>query len=340
MPERSSPGENNVQRILLIKTSSMGDVVHNFPVVSDLSVRFPEAEIDWVVEEAFAALPPLHAMVRRVIPVALRRWRGSLGARRTWREIRTCLRTLRDRDYDAIIDTQGLLKSALVTACARGRKYGLDWASSREPIGWFYNRAFSIPWDRHAVERNRALAATALGYDVTGPASYALQVPAEISDRLRRNLPAHVAGSLQGRYAVLLHATSAAEKQWPEERWAQLGKALHAQGLACLLPFGSGDEQLRAERLASAIPGALVPPRLPLDETAALLADAAVVVGVDTGLNHLAAALGRPTVGIYCTTDPRATGLYGGARAVNAGTIGRAPDLADVLSSIDRVRAG
>jgi heptosyltransferase I len=340
MPEQSIPGKDSMQRILLIKTSSMGDIVHNFPVVSDLSVRFPKAEIDWVVEEAFAALPPLHAMVQRVIPVALRRWRGSLISRQTWREIRTFLRTLRSRDYDAIIDTQGLFKSALVTACARGRKYGLDWASSREPIGWFYNRAFSIPWDRHAVERNRALAAAALGYDPTGPASYALQVPVALRDRLRRNLPPHVAASLQGRYAVLLHSTSAADKQWPEERWAQLGKALYQQGLACLLPFGSGEEQSRAERLAGAIPGALVPPRLPLDETAALLSDAAVVVGVDTGLSHLAAALGRPTVGIYSTTDPRATGLYGGARSVNAGTMGRAPDLADVLSSIDRVRAG
>lgn len=329
----------NVQRILLIKTSSMGDVVHNFPLVSDLAVRFPQAEIDWVIEDAFAALPPLHAMVKRVIPVALRRWRTSLGSRKTWREIRTFLRALRAREYDAIIDTQGLIKSALVTACGRGRKYGLNWASSREPIGWFYNRAFSIPWDRHAVERNRALAAAAFGYQVTGPANYALHIPAQIDERLRRHLPAHFVAGLKRPYAMLLHATSAPEKEWPEERWGQLGKALHAQGLASLLPFGNPDEHARAERLANAIPGALVPPPLPLDETGALLANAAVVVGVDTGLTHLGAALGRPTVGIYCVTDPRATGLYGGARSMNAGTIGRSPDLADVLSSIDRVRA-
>lgn len=316
----------------------MGDVVHNFPLVSDLAVRFPRAEIDWVVEEAFAALPPLHAMVKRVIPIALRRWRKNLASGKNWREARTFLRTLRAFDYDAIIDSQGLFKSALVTGCARGRKYGLNWASSREPIGWFYNRAFSIPWDRHAVERNRALAAAALGYDVAGPANYALQISAELKNRLQRHLPAHVCDSLQRPYAVLLHATSAADKEWPEEHWSQLGKALHAQGLASLLPFGGRDEQMRAERLANAIPGALVPPHLPLDQMAALLADARVIVGVDTGLTHLAAALGRPTVGIYSVTDPRATGLYGGARSVNTGTIGRAPDLADVLSSIDRVR--
>lgn len=317
----------------------MGDVVHNFPLVSDLAVRFPQAQIDWVVEEAFAALPPLHAMVKRVIPIALRRWRRNLTSRKSWREARTFLGTLRAQHYDAIIDTQGLFKSALVTGCARGRKYGLNWASSREPIGWFYNRAFSIPWDRHAVERNRALGAAALDYEVAGPANYALQVSADLRDRLRRHLPEHISESLQRPYAVLLHATSAADKLWPEERWSQLGKTLHAQGLISLLPFGGRDEQARAERLAGAIPGALVPPKLPLDQTAALLADAALVIGVDTGLTHLAAALGRPTVGIYAVTDPRATGLYGAARAVNTGTIGRAPDLADVLSSIDRVRA-
>lgn len=334
------PGSDAARRILLVKTSSMGDVVHNFPVVSDLAVQFPQTEIDWVVEEAFAALPPLHAMVGRVIPVALRRWRRQPFTAQTWREIRTCLRQLRGRSYDAIIDTQGLLKSAVVAACARGRRYGLNWASSREPIGWFYHRAFSIPWDRHAVERNRALAAAALGYPLSGPASYALRVPDELTGRLRRRLPAHISAALDRPYAVLLHATSAADKQWPEQRWIQLGKALYDTGLICLLPHGSAAEQHRAESLANAIPGALVPPKLALDELAALLAGAALAVGVDTGATHLAAALGRPTVGIYCATDPRATGLHGGARSINAGTIGRAPDLADVLPCVDRVRAG
>ncbi len=328
-----------VNRILLVKTSSMGDVVHNLPVVSDLAVRFPEAEIDWVVEESFAAIPRLHAMVRRVIPVALRRWRRTLLSRQSWREIRALRAQLRGTTYDAIVDTQGLLKSALVVACSRGRKYGMDWASSREPIGWFYHQAFSIPRDRHAVERNRALAAAALNYKLDGPANYAVQVPDAARRTLQSRLPGHLAKATAGDYAVLLHATSAQSKEWPEGRWLALGKALHEKGLASLVPFGNAAEQNRAERLANGIPGALVPPPLDLELMAALLARASLVVGVDTGLTHLAAALARPTVGIYCATDPRTTGLYGLARATNMGGIGRAPDVSEILSASDRVRS-
>ena len=152
-----------MQRILLVQTSSMGDVIHNLPVVSDLATRFQQAQIDWVVEESFAAVPRLHAMVRKVYPVAIRRWRSAPMSAETWREVGEFRRQVGAQPYDAIIDTQGLVKSALLVACARGPKYGLDWASSREPIGWFYDRTFAIPWDRHAVERNRALALVRYG---------------------------------------------------------------------------------------------------------------------------------------------------------------------------------
>lgn len=315
----------------------MGDVVHNLPVVSDLSVRFPQAQIDWVVEEAFAALPRLHAMVREIYPVALRRWRANLFAPETWREIAQFRRRVGSQPYDAIIDTQGLLKSALLVACAKGRKYGLDWPSSREPIGWFYHRTFPIPWDRHAVERNRTLAAKALGYALSGPPNYAIRVP----DSARQTLLASAGGVLdqaRGRgYAVLLHSTSAREKEWPVDSWSELGAALHARGVLSLLPYGSRRDQSRSERLAERIPGSLVPPALALEALGALLAGAAVVVGVDTGLSHLAAALGRPTVGIYRATDPRATGLYGGARAVNLGGPQKPPSVAEVVAAVDRL---
>jgi heptosyltransferase-1 len=326
-----------LRRILLVKTSSMGDVVHNFPVVSDLSVRFPTAEIDWVVEEAFAPLVRLHAMVREAIPVTVRRWRRSLFAPATWREIAALRRKLQARFYDAVIDTQGLLKSALLVACAPGRKYGLDWRSSREPIGWFYHRTFAIPWDRHAVERNRALAALALGYEVSGPANYAIRVPPAAVEALRGCVPAHLAQWLTRPYAVLLHSSAGSQKLWSEDSWAQLGAALHARGLSSLLPFGSSTEQNRSERLADRIAGALVPPRLPLDRLAALLAGAQLVVGVDTGLAHLSAALGRPTVGIYCATDPRATGVYAAAHAANVGDGRSPPSVEQVLAAADRL---
>ncbi len=315
----------------------MGDVIHNLPVASDLSVQFPQAQIDWVVEEAFAVLPRLHAMVKQIYSVGVRRWRATPFSADTWREAGQFRRQVAAQPYDAIIDTQGLIKSALLVACARGRKYGLDWASSREPINWFYHRTFSIPWDRHAVERNRALAAQALGYELGSPANYAIGVPASA----RQDLVSKASGLLeqigQSGYAVLLHATSAAKKLWMEQSWAALGRLLHSRGILSLLPYGSREEQARSERLANRIPGALVPPALPLDAFAALLAGAAVVIGVDTGLSHLAAALGRPTVGIYCATDPRATGLYGGAHAVNLGGPGDPPSVDEVFAAANRL---
>ena len=315
----------------------MGDVVHNLPVASDLAVQFPHAQIDWVVEEAFAALPRLHGMVREVHPVALRRWRRAPFSAATWREIRAFRRRVTAQTYDAIIDTQALLKSALLVACARGRKYGLDWASSREPIGWFYHRTFTIPRDRHAVERNRALAAQALGYTLSGPANYAVQLPASARQELDRRAGRILQEPGRKGYAVLLHATSAREKEWPEGSWVALGQRLHRIGLLSLLPYGDAREQARSERLANRIPGALVPPALSLDAFAALLAGAATVIGVDTGLSHLAAALGRPTLGIYCATDPRLTGLYGGPRAVNLGGPGAPPSVDEVVSATDRL---
>jgi heptosyltransferase-1 len=326
-----------VQRILLVKTSSMGDVIHNLPVVSDLSTKFQQAQIDWVVEESFAAVPRLHAMVRRVYPVAIRRWRSAPMSAGTWREVGEFRRQVGAQPYDAIIDTQGLVKSALLVACARGPKYGLDWASSREPIGWFYDRTFAIPWDRHAVERNRALAALAMGYRLSGPPSYAIQVPASAHQILVDKAGALLDQVESRGYAVLLHSTSAREKEWPEDSWAGLGEALHSRGMLSLLPYGRRNEQARSERLANEIPGALVPPALPLDVFAALLSGAAVVVGVDTGLSHLAAALGRPAVGIYCTSDPRDTGLYGNPRAMNLGGPGSPPSVADVVAAVDRL---
>lgn len=328
-----------MNRILLVKTSSLGDVVHNLPVLSDLSVNFPQAEIDWVVEEPFTPIPQMHGMIKRVIPVALRRWRQDLFSMKTWHEISAFRDRLSATRYDAIVDTQGLLKSALVVACARGRKYGLDWHSSREPLAPFYHQTFRVPWGQHAVERNRKLAAAALGFTLSAPANYAIRVPDEWLPRLASRLPVHIAETTQGRYAILLHGTSARQKEWPQENWIELGQALHKRGMVSLLPFGSFAEQARSETLASAIPAALVPPRLELDSLSALLSRAALVVGVDTGLTHLAAALGRPTVGIYCATDPRATGLYGATRAVNVGSQGLRGRVEDVLAALDKALA-
>jgi heptosyltransferase-1 len=282
-------------------------VLHNLPVVTDIRKYLPDARIDWVVEENFAALPALHSAVQRVIPVAMRRWRKSWWGSRS--EIRSVCRELRDRHYDLALDTQGLLKSALITHCTHTERCGYAWDSAREPLAsQFYDRTFSVAKDQHAVERNRQLAAAALGYTAAGTPDYGIRTPDVALPWLPNN-----------PYVVLLHATSRDDKLWDEQNWIALGKHLHRSGLFVVLPWGNEPERTRAERLRAAIPGAICTPRLNLNEAAALLGKARAVVGVDTGLSHLAAALDVPTIGIFTATDPGLTGLYAGARAVNLG---------------------
>ena len=318
----------NLSNILLIKTSSLGDVLHNLPVVTDIRSHFPEARIDWVVEENFAALPALHHGVREVIPVALRRWRESWWASRG--EIRAACRNLHARHYDIALDTQGLLKSALISRCAQATRCGFAWDSAREPLAsLLYHRRFSVARDQHAVERNRQLAAQALGYALEVPADYGIRPP-QI---------ARPAWLVEGTYAVLLHATSRADKLWNEANWIALGRYLHEKNIRCVLPWGSEAEQARSLRLAAAIADAVVPPRLNLNEAAALLGSAQAAIGVDTGLAHLAAALGVPTVGIYTATDPALTGLYAGRCALNLGNAGRAPDVAAAIDALQGMAA-
>lgn len=311
-----------MKSILLVKTSSMGDVVHNLPVVGDVRFAFPDAEIDWVVEEGFAAIPRLHTGVREVLPVAIRRWRSRLWQRRARGEIRVFLQRLRARSYDAVIDTQGLLKSALIARAARGARFGLDWESAREPLSLFYDRIFNVPWRLPAVERNRALAAHALGY-VLPALDYGI-----------RAAPAIFSWLPAARYAVLLHATSAERKLWPDARWVEIREHFTQRGVCCVLPWGNAAERDRSEWLAAQGPGAVVPPALRLEEAAGLLAGAQAVIGVDTGLTHLAAALGVPTVGIYCATDPVATGLYGCPHALNLGGIGKPPRAEEAIAAL------
>jgi len=313
-------------RILLIKTSSLGDVVHNLPVVSDLVTAYPGAAIDWVVEEAFAAIPKLHPQVARVLPVAVRRWRRNWWYPDTWREINLFRHGLRQQNYDAVIDSQGLFKSAWIAAAAQGFRHGLDRKSAREPLGWFYDRTYSVPWGQHAVERNRGLAAQALEYSLASAPHYGIVA----SPQAFNCLPSSA-------YAVLLHATSAERKLWPETRWIEFGRVLAAQSIICVLPWGDTAERERSVRLAGQIEQAVVPERMELHAVASLLAGARVVVGTDTGLTHLAGALGVPTIGIYCATDPAATGLYGCTNAVNLGGVDQAPSVDAVIETMRRV---
>lgn len=309
---------------LLVKTSSLGDVIHNLPVVSDIRRAFPDATVDWCVEENFTAIPHLHPGVGRVLPVAIRRWRKRLFDRGTWSEIAAWRRAVRERDYDAVLDTQGLVKSALLARQALGPRLGYDAASAREPLAArFYQRHFTVPRTLHAVERNRQLAAAALGYALAGPADYGIRArPVDFHGRFPRD------------YVVFLTATSRDDKLWPEAHWLELGRALRAQGLAAVLPGGSPHERERAARLAAALPDAVAAPPMNLPDLAALLAGARAVVGVDTGLSHLAVALGVPTVALYTATDPGLTGVLGPGVHRNLGGKGQVPTPAAVLAEL------
>ena len=316
-------------RILLVKTSSLGDVIHNLPVVSDIRRHFPEAEIDWCVEDSFASIPRLHPALHQVIPVAIRRWRKNLLKASTWQEIGAFRRQIAARRYDAIVDTQGLLKSALLARQAHGPHLGYAADSIREPMAArFYDRCFHVSRELHAVVRNRRLAAAALGYVTDGEADYGIET-----------MPGTFAWLPHRPYVVFLTATSRDDKLWPEASWLALGQHLNSLGFSVILPGGSAVERERAGRLAAGIPGALAAPPMSIPELASLLAGARAAVGVDTGLTHLAVALNIPTVALYVATDPGLTGVLGAGFHCNLGGKAQTPGVDGVLAELQAVLA-
>ncbi|MBI2779651.1 MAG: lipopolysaccharide heptosyltransferase I [Gammaproteobacteria bacterium] len=297
-------------KVLIVKTSSMGDVIHMLPAVTDAHRACPGLVLDWVVEEPFAAIPAWHPAVRQVIPVAIRRWRKRPLQKDTWREIAQAHARLCEEYYDWVVDSQGLLKSAWLASWARGLKAGYDQSSVREPLAsLFYDHRISVARDAHAIARNRHLLAQALGYDnTTLPLDYGLGGLVSRAGRLTPVVPV----VLPTRYTLFLHATSRRDKEWGIQRWIALGHRMNALGMHVLLPWGSEREHANAEAIAAGLDHALVLPRLGLNQMAQVLSGAQTVIGVDTGLVHLAAALGRPTVALYLTTAPGLTGVLAG----------------------------
>lgn len=311
-------------RILIVKMSSMGDLVHALPVVSDLRRALgDDLQIDWIAEEGFAAIPRLHPGVDRVIPIALRRWRRDWRLPRHREERQAFLQALRDTTYDQILDLQGLIKSAVVARLARGPRHGQDWASAREPMAsLLYRHRHRVERDRPAIWRNRQLAALALGYGIETPPDFGLQVAARAPDEVG------------GRaYAAIMPSASRPAKLWPEADWRAVLERLQGHGLVPLLLAGAPAERERAERLAQA-GGVVAQPRA-LADMPALLAGARLVVGLDSGLTHLAGALGRPTVGIYADHPTHLTPVTGTAPVFSLGGKGTPPTLKSVLEAVE-----
>lgn len=288
-------------KVLVIKTSSLGDILHTLPALTDAGQKIPGIRFDWVVEEAFAELPSWHPLVDKVIPVALRRWRKQpLDAWRSgeWQAFR---QQLQAEKYDYVIDAQGLMKSALVTFFARGLRCGLDAKSAWEPLASLvYQRKLAVVPEQHAVVRVRQLFALALGYDVPISApDYGLDLSALRGEPTTEN------------YVVFLHGTTWPSKHYPEEYWQQLAKQISAAGYVIKLPWGNAIEYERAQHIAQNVASAEVLPKLNLKAIAHVLANAQAAVAVDTGLGHLAAALRVPTISLYGPTDPKLTGTVG-----------------------------
>ena len=310
-------------KLLIVKTSSMGDVVHALPVVKDIHRHHPQAQIDWLVEAPFAAIPQLNPGVRRVLPMAWRKWRGQLAKPATWQAMGRLRSELRAGGYDGVLDLQGLLKSALWARQARSPVLGYDRQSIREPAAaWFYQHTVAVPRDLQAVQRCRELAAGHLGYRVEGAPDFGLQVPA-------------ATWTPRARYAVIIPNASRREKLWPERHWVAVGKRLQERGWMPVVLWGRPEEQTLAERIAAGCDGD-VPPFLKVGEMAAVLAGAQQVVGLDTGFTHLAAALGRPTLGIYCDHEPGLAGITGSGRVASIGGKGQVPGRTEVLALLEQ----
>jgi heptosyltransferase-1 len=318
-------------QVLIVKVSSLGDVVHNMPVVQDILRHTPDAQIDWVVEEGFVDLVKLVRGVRRVIPFALRRWRKQPLAARTWQEIGAFRRALRETPYDYVIDTQGLIKTGWIARTARGTVWGLgnrtEGASYEWPVRYLYRHTVRIEPHTHVVTRSRILVAEAMGFKVSDEIDFGIAT--ERADHSQ--CPSQP-------YAVFVHATSRDDKTWPEANWIALGRDLASQGLRIVLPWGSAAEREVSLRLATALgDDAWVPPKMNLSQVVGLIDRGAITVGVDTGLVHIAAALNRPTIELYNFSTAWRTGGFWSPRIVNLGDAAHKPTLAQVRDAVHQL---
>lgn len=313
---------------LLVRLSSMGDLIHTLPAITDLARHRPDVQLDWLCEAAFADIARLHPFIHRVHEMRWRHWRKHLFQAATRQQIRSLQRTLKATHYERVLDSQGLIKSALFSHFATAPVHGLDKHSAREPLAaLFYQHRYPVAKDQPAVERNRQLFAQTFGYTPQGAPDFGIAIPASVAGSLK----------LPDRYHVALHATSRDSKLWASENWHALLTQLHeTDHLPVLLPWGNDTEHARAQAIAAQLPFAQACPPLTLLQAAHLLAHARAIIGVDTGLLHLANATNRPTIGIYTDSNPAKTGVQESPWATNLGNIGQPPSVSEVFNAVQR----
>jgi heptosyltransferase-1 len=341
-------------RILIVRTSSLGDLVHMLPAISDIAAHFPAAAIDWVVEESFAEIPGWHPSIHDVITVAHRRWRKAWWSGQVRAERAALARRLHSTKYDVVLDMQALLKSAWLVRQTQGVRHGLDWKSAREPLASiFYDVRHRVEFWQPAVTRQRELAALTFGYQYDGAPNFGLKQfvrRAAVASELGRLYPGDsvigvpsstdISQNFEGSgYAVIMPSASRPDKLWPAEHWREVFRRLRAEGCTLRLLAGSEDETARARALIEDIDGAEVVPRMGLTGIAQLMAGARLMVGLDSGLTHLSAALGRPTIGIYRASTPIRTPLVGDSYTASLGDRGASPSKDAVLAAVDQALA-
>lgn len=314
------------KKILIVRTSSLGDLVHMLPAISDIAAHVPGACIDWIVEENFAEVPSWHPAVNEVIPVAHRRWRKSWWSPQTRAERASLRRNLSARRYDIVLDMQALMKSVWLVRQTHGERHGLDRRSAREPLAsFFYDVRHTVEFWQPAVIRQRKLAASAFGYEYAGEPDFGL-------GRFTEHAQVEP-------YAVIMPSASRDDKLWPADNWRVVFDHLASQGLSLRLLAGNERESERARQLVDGRAGAEIMPRMSLEAVATMLASARIMVGLDSGLTHLSAGLGRPTIGIYKASTPVRTPLQGASYTASLGERGAEPSAQTVLSAVEQALA-
>jgi len=305
------------------------------PMICDIRCYYPDANIDWVVEESYVDLVGTNPIVRRVVPIALRRWRKNLFSISTVIEIISFYRRIRQDKYDFIFDVQGLLKTGLVMRIARLSKFGkrVGLGNATEGSGYesisrlFHTNSIKVGLHTHAVLRGRQVAAKALAYTINKVPDFNMQISQTRNIKLPFVLHKHT-------YVVLVHGSSKATKKWPVSCWAEIGNFLIERGLYVLLPWGNEEEKHNASNLAGLINKAHVLPKLSLIEVMSVIKYASLVIGLDTGLTHIAAAFNCPTIELYCASPRWKTEGNWSEKIINLGDLGYFPTTLEVKKAI------